>query len=153
VPVTMQEVRAALEPEEPDYTQAAQMGSEAIPHLEELVGETDALLASKATYLASLIEDQRSSRVLKRAAESERPEVRVAAASGAGNLSEQEASDVLVPLLEDRDVGVRKTALKAVPDRASSELRDAVDSLTDTDSSLGIRELSGQVADRLRPDE
>jgi hypothetical protein len=56
-------------------------------------------------------------------------------------------------LLEDRDVGVRKTALKAVPDRASSELRDAVDSLTDTDSSLGIRELSGQVADRLRPDE
>ena len=148
----MQQVRAALEPEEPDYTQAARMGSEALPHLEDLVGETDAMLASKATYLASLIEDQRSSRVIRKAAESDRPEVRVAAASGASNLSEQNASDVLIPLLKDRDIGVRKSALKAVPDEASSELRDAVDSLTDADASPGIRKLSSRVADRVRPD-
>lgn len=148
----MQQVRAALEPEEPDYAQAARMGSEAMPHLEEIVGETDALLASKATYLASLIEDRRSTQVVRRAAESDRPEVRVAAASGASNLSEQNASDILIPLLKDRDIGVRKTALKAVPDKAPSELRAAVDSLTDADSSPGIRELSSRVADRMRSD-
>ena len=81
--VTMVQVRAALDPEEPDYEQAAQLGPEAIPHLEELVGETDALLASKAAYTASLIEDPRSADILRKAAASDRAEVRAAAAGGA----------------------------------------------------------------------
>jgi hypothetical protein len=149
MPVTIEQVRAALDPEEPDYEQAAQLGPEALPHLEELVGETDALLASKATYLASLIEDPHSKDILRRAAASDRAEVRAAAAGGASNLSADEASDVLEPLLNDRDVGVRKVALKSVPEEASSELRATVQSLSETDSSLAIRELSSRVADRL----
>jgi hypothetical protein len=36
MPVTMEQVRAFLDPEEPDYQQAAQLGPEALPHLEEL---------------------------------------------------------------------------------------------------------------------
>ncbi|MDP9372193.1 MAG: hypothetical protein M3Q65_07005 [Chloroflexota bacterium] len=151
MPVTMEQVRAVLTPEEPDYAQAAGLGPDALPHLEELVGEPDALLASKAAYLASLIPDPRSANVLRKAAGSSRPEVRVAAASGARNLNRDAASGVLLPLLGDRDIGVRKTALKGVPDEATPELRTAVESLADGDSSPGIRALSDQVRSRLRP--
>jgi HEAT repeat protein len=147
--VTMVQVRAALDPEEPDYEQAAQLGPEAIPHLEELVGETDALLASKAAYTASLIEDPRSADILRKAAASDRAEVRSAAAGGASNLSPSAASDVLQPLLTDRDVSVRKVALKSVPEEAPSGLQATIQSLSEADSNPAIRELSSQVADRL----
>ena len=147
--VTMEQVRAALDPEEPDYQQASQLGPEALPHLEELVGETDALLASKATYMASLIEDPHSADILRRASASDRAEVRSAAAGGASNLPPDAASEVLEPLLNDRDVSVRKVALKSVPEEAPSELRETVASLSEADSNPAIRELSSRVADRL----
>ena len=150
MPVTMEQVRAVLDSEEPNYEQAAQLGPEALPHLEELVGETDSLLASKAAYLASLIEDPHSKDILSRAAASDRAEVRAAAAGGASNLSPDAASDVLEPLLKDRDVGVRKTALKAVPEEAPPRIQDRVKSLSEADSNPAIRELSSRVADRLR---
>ncbi len=152
MPVTMEQVRAALTPEEPDYEQAAQLGPEALPHLEGLVGETDALLASKATYLVSLIEDPHSANILRRAAASDRAQVRAAAAGGASNLSPSAASDVLEPLLNDRDVSVRKVALKSVPEEASSGLQATVQSLSEADSNPAIRKLSSRVADRLRRD-
>lgn len=152
MPVTIEQVRAALDPEEPDYEQAAQLGPEALPHLEDLVGETDALLASKAAYLASLIEDPHSAHILRRAAASDRVEVRAAAAGGASNLSPSAASVVLEPLLNDRDVSVRKVALKSVPEEAPSGLQATVQSLSEADSNPAIRQLSRRVADRLRRD-
>jgi HEAT repeat protein len=149
MPVTMEQVRAFLDPEEPDYEQAEQLGPEALPHLEELVGETDALLASKAVYTASLIEHSHSADILRKAAASDRAEVRSAAAGGASNLSPSAASDVLEPLLNDRDVSVRKVALKSVPEEAPSGLQATIQSLSEADSNPAIRELSSQVADRL----
>jgi HEAT repeat protein len=148
--VTMEQVRAALDPEEPDYQQAAQLGPEALPHLEELVGETDALLASKAAYMASLIEDPHSADILRRAAASDRAEVRAAAAGGASNLSPSAAGDVLEPLLNDQDVSVRKVALKSVPEEVPSGLEATVQSLSEADSNPAIRELSSRVVGRLR---
>ena len=106
-------------------------------------------MASKATYMASLIEDPHSAEILRRAAGSDRAEVRVAAAGGASNLSPSAASDVLQPLLTDRDVGVRKVALKSVPEEAPSGLPATVQSLSEADSNEAIRELSNRVADRL----
>ena len=79
--------------------------------------------------MASLIEDPHSAEILRRAAGSDRAEVRVAAAGGASNLSPSAASDVLQPLLTDRDVSVRKVALKSVPEEAPSGLRATVQSL------------------------
>jgi HEAT repeat protein len=149
MPVSMEQVHAFLDPEEPDYQQAAQLGTEALPHLEELVEETDALLASKAAYMASLIEDPHSAEILRRAAASDRAEVRAAAAGGASNLSPSAASNVLQPLLTDRVVSVRKVALKSVPEEAPSGLRATVQSLSEADSNPAIRQLSSQVADRL----
>ncbi|MGH3117327.1 MAG: HEAT repeat domain-containing protein [Gaiellales bacterium] len=108
--VTMKEVREALDPEEPNYQQAAALGPEALPHVEALVSSGDPMLASKATYLASLIEDARAAEVVKKAARSTDPVVRVAAAAAASNLGSAGASDVLHELASDPDPGVRKVA-------------------------------------------
>ena len=60
MPVTMQQVRLILDSEEPDYGLGAQLGAEALPHLETLVRSGNPMLASKAVYLASLIPEPRS---------------------------------------------------------------------------------------------
>ena len=68
-----------MDPDEPDYAAAARLGEEAVPHLERLVRGDDAMLASKATYAASLIEG--GADTVETAADSEDPVVRVAAAA------------------------------------------------------------------------
>ena len=104
----MQQVLDALSPDELDYNRAAKLGPVALPYLEHLVKTADPLLASKATYLSSLIADERSVTVLKIAAQSDYAEVRVAAAAGASNLPEPAANEVLSLLKNDDDIGVRK---------------------------------------------
>ena len=65
--VTMKDVRAVLEPDEPDYKEGAKAwAAAALPHLDALVGGGDTMLASKATYLASLIKEPKPPRSLKR---------------------------------------------------------------------------------------
>ena len=74
--VNMKQVRAALEPEEPNYDKAAKLGADALPHLGRLVRGDDAMLASKAAYLAGLIDSDKSPAVLEQAAASDVPAVR-----------------------------------------------------------------------------
>jgi hypothetical protein len=111
--VTMAQVRALLDVDEPDYLEAAALGPDAIPHLKTLVREADAMLASKAAYLAGLIATDAALDVVKAAAESSEPVVRVAAAAAVRNLSPAAGTRVLNPLLTDPDPGVRKAASKA----------------------------------------
>jgi HEAT repeat protein len=151
MPVTMEEVRAALDPEEPDYVRAAQLGPDALPHLEVLAQSSDPLLASKAVYLASLIPDNRAVMILKEATQSNEPQVRIAAATGASNLVSPEGGEVLLSLLDDQDVGVRKVALNSVPINASPRLHRKIEDLATTDSEAAIRTLSNEVLNRLPP--
>src|SRR5262245_51714625 len=108
--VTMQTVRRALEPEEPDYSKAATLGPEALPHLEVLVTSGEPMLASKATYLASLIKHERAGQVIETAARSDDPTIRVAAAAAAANLASSKAQELMQELAADPDAGVRKVA-------------------------------------------
>jgi hypothetical protein len=120
--VTMKQVRATLDPEEPDYDQVAKLGSGALPHLEALVNSGDTMLASKAAYAAGLIKSPKSAEVVDMAAQSDDPAVRVAAAAAASNLPAKGASAVLSSLIGDPDPGVRKVARQAVPHNAPAEL-------------------------------
>lgn len=147
--VTMEQVRAVLDSEEPNYVEGAQLGLDALPHLESLVTGADTMLASKATYLASLIRGEQSVRILQEAARSESLVVRVAAAGAVRNLDESVASDILFSLVDDQNVGVRKVALESVPANVTSSLRDKIQGLTQTESNVEIRNLSGEVLDRL----
>jgi hypothetical protein len=129
--VTMNDIRGALDPEEPDYQEAAKLGPDALPHLEVLVSSGDAMLASKATYLASLIKDAKSADIVRTAAHSTDPVVRVAAASAAANMPASGSSDILVDLVGDPDPGVRKVARGAVPDKPTDRLSRRLEELGD----------------------
>lgn len=147
--VTMQDVRSVLDPEEPDYEFAALLGPEALPHLETLVRANDPMLASKAAYLAGLLNDERSADVVNRAGQSDNATVRVAAAAAARHLSGSGASDVLISLLADADPGVRTVALKSVPDTATGDLRAAIEDIRTSEADAAVRDLSTEVLRRL----
>jgi HEAT repeat protein len=154
--VTMKQVRAALDPEEPDYAAAARLGPGALPHLQALVRGDDPMLASKAVYLASLIQDERTPAVVEVAAQHADPVVRVAAASAAQNLGGAAAREVLVELVADPDPGVRKVARAAVPEQPSDALAQRLQEMPDETSDVSEQPRAAQgplQLDQLMPGE
>lgn len=155
--ITFEQVRSALMPEEPDYPAAAKLGSQALPHLKSLVEGGEPMLASKAAYLASLIDDDAAVDVLRAAAASSEPTVRVAAAAGTANLSAGRVEEVQVALATDEDPGVRAMTAKAQgvePPTEGSHTPGATDEAVEQTSagepsSAGVRmpgETAGSVA-------
>ena len=55
MPVTMQQVLAVIDKDEPNYEAFQQMGPEALPHLQMIIEANDGLKAAKAAYAASVI--------------------------------------------------------------------------------------------------
>lgn len=137
MPVTMEEVRAVLDPEEPDYAAAALLGPEALPHLRALVESGDAMLASKAAYAAGMIDGDEAVEVLREAAQSDEPTVRVAAAASVANLGADTSAELLEGLVADDDPGVRKVARAAVPEDAPASLRARLEELPEEPSAGG----------------
>jgi HEAT repeat protein len=150
MPVTMEQVRAALGPDEPDYVGASRLGPEALPYLSQLILSGDPELAPKAASLAGRIAAEGSAEVLQTAARSENPVVRVAAAAAARNLSTEEASAVLFGLVGDENRGVRQFALQSVGADATDSLRARVAEISESDPVPHIREVASTVLDGLR---
>jgi HEAT repeat protein len=146
--VTSEQVRAALDPEEPDYEAAAGLGPDALPHLQRFVEGPDPNLASKAAYLAGRIGDPKAGPILEQAATSDDPAIRAAAAGGVGHLPDEQAEAVVLTLVDDDDPGVRKTALKAVPASPSEDLAAKVEVLREHEPEPAVREVAAEVADR-----
>jgi HEAT repeat protein len=148
--VTIADVRAQLDREEPKYEEAARLGPEALPYLEELVKGPDVMLASKAAYLASLIKGDRSLHILEVAASHPDPIVRVAVASGLRNLTEHDAGVVLDKLTSDHDQGVRKVAVKSVSGFRSPAMIAKVQRVAEKDPELFIREIASTSIVRMK---
>ena len=98
---------------EPDYEDAARLGPDALPHLEQLADGADVLMAAKAISLASLIGTARATQVLLKASRHPSPAIRVQAAFGVGHLDPDAAERLLPTLLDDADPGVRRTSLRS----------------------------------------
>jgi HEAT repeat protein len=138
---SLEQVRQRLNVYEPDYAiLARELGPDAAPHLRTLVTDEDEGIASKAAYLASLLPDQIE--IVALAARSSSPVVRVAAAAGAANLSGADVAEPLAGLLDDADVGVRKTALRSATRLQPTELRENVQQMEQADPEDAIRELA-----------
>ena len=150
MPVTMEDVRAALDPEEPDYAEAQKLGPEAVPHLKELVQGPDLGLASKAAYLASLIESEGSLEVLTIAATSAEPVLRAAAASAIRNLPERDAERVMDLVMEDKDAGVRKVTLRSAAQLRSPRLAAKIRKLAEHDPESSIRALATEIEEEMK---
>ena len=144
MPVTMEQVLAQLDKEEPDYEFAAQLGPEVLPHLIHLVQGNDLGRASKATCLASFIDAEQSATVLNIAAHSPHPALRTAAAVSLSNLKEI-SPDLVTDLLNDENVGVRKWTLKALEIHRPTEVKAKVQEIAKSDPDMMLRQLAGQI--------
>ena len=144
--VTIQDVLDRIDLDETDYpAAAAELGPEALPLLEELAGGGDPMLASKAVYLASVISDPGSARILERAAQHPDARLRVAAAAGLRNLPEHDAAPQVDGLLQDSDLGVRKVALKSAAAFDSPAMTARVQRLAEQDPEPAMRDLAKRV--------
>ena len=140
--LSVEQVRRRLDVDEPDYRLLArELGPDAAPHLRTLVADDDEAVASKAAYLAGLLPD--SAGTLALAARSSNPVVRVAAAAGAANLSEQEVVEPLHALLDDPDPGVRKTALRSAGQAQAARLRERIERMARADPDPAMRRRAG----------
>jgi len=148
--VTMNDVLAYLEPDEPNYAQAAKLGPDALPYLKEIIDKPDVMLASKAAYLVSLIKSDKSISILEHAARNKEPIVRIAVASGIRNISERDANILLDEFIEDKDVGVRKVTLKSVAKFKSDLIASKVQKLQESDPESSIRELASNVIEKMK---
>jgi HEAT repeat protein len=144
--VTMKQVLALLDVDEPVYAEAAELGAGALVHVEALIEGPDPMLASKAAFLAGMIRSDKAVSVLKKALRYPDPRVRIAVAATAANLPKAAANAMLLDLVGDKDVGVRKTAVKAVKD-ADAKLKARLKALSTGDPDHTVRTISG---DRLR---
>jgi HEAT repeat protein len=143
--VSMEDVVRQLSPDEADLRQAAAaLGREALPFLETLVRGPDTMLAAKAVHVAAWLQDPRSVSVLELAAASQHKMVRVAAATAAARLAQDQASSVFVSLLADEDAECRRIAIESIQPGAIPRVRVQLEMLALTDPYPFIRELAAR---------
>ena len=148
--VTMADVRAILDPEEPDYAKGARLGPEAIPHLVKLAKGKDAMLAAKATSLAGMIGHDDALKVLTAAVRTKDPMVRAAAAGALEQHEGPKAERLLAQLVNDNEPSVRKIALRSVTLTGTEELRTALTTVEQEDGHKPLRD-AAKAALKRRP--
>ena len=149
--VTMQQVLAEIDREEPNYPAIAKLGPEALPHLKMIIAANDPLKAAKAAYAASLIGGADAIELLRVAAEHHDPQVRIAVAHGLQNLSEAAPSELVMKSLNDPDAGVRKLALKTTAMLKRSEFSQRVAEIEKSDPAEHLRSAATATARQLAP--
>ena len=148
--VTMEQVLSYLEPEEPNYAEAAKLSPNALPFLKEIIDKSDVMLGSKAAYLASLIKSDDSVSILEHAAQNKDPIIRIAVASGIRNLSEKDAGILLDKFIQDKDNGVRQVTLKSVAKFKSDQIKSKVQKFIESDPESSIRKLASSVKESMK---
>jgi hypothetical protein len=114
MPISLSELKARLDVDEPDYPALAEMADGAIQHVRKLAASPDVSLASKAVSLAGIMGDAGSVGIVDSASKSRQVLVRIAAAHAASLLPDSpQAARVVSKLLDDKDVGVIKFATRA----------------------------------------
>jgi HEAT repeat protein len=148
--LTMDDVRSAVEPDEPDYpTAAARLGVAALPLLSELIQGDDPALASKAASLVGNIDGADSLEVLWTAARSPHAVVRIASAASVAELRELPVTNLLVALLDDEDPYVRKVALDSAALTHAVGAASKVRVLAKQDPEEFVRDVAEQTLSRL----
>ena len=122
--VDMEQVRAALEPEEPDYPRVGAQGLR-----EKIITGDQIGLVAKAAYLAGVIGTDKCLPAMQKAAASGQAAIRIAAAAAARHLPDEYRDSLVLQLVDDGDAGVQKVALNSAPAAMSDALKARVDSL------------------------
>lgn len=145
--MTREDLRIALSREELDYPAlAAALSAAEIPLVREFAMGDDAMLATKAVYLASLIDADAAVDIVDVAARSPTEVVRIAAASALVNLPETRRSEIALGLLDDPSLDIKKLTLIAV-ERPTPALQAKIRALA---TRTGVERLRELAEERLR---
>ena len=149
MPVTMQQVLAEIDKDEPNYTTIAELGPDALPHLQMIADTNDPLRASKAAYGASLIGGPGAIDILKKAGDHSDAQVRVAVAHALRNLATTAPSELVMKSLGDQDAGVRKLALGTAGLLKRAEFNQRISAIAQNDPDEHIRKRAQTTARQL----
>jgi HEAT repeat protein len=139
---TLEQLRHQLGAIEPDDSTYAGIGPSEIPLLEQLLQDNAAWLASRAVFALSRLSDSRAVTLLSKAAADPRQEVRVAVAASVSNLKPNDANDILLKLLTDPELGVRKFAVQSVSGTHNRAVHAKLRDLETQDPAPWIREIA-----------
>jgi len=114
MPMTLKQLKDKLSAIEPTDRVYSGISPSEIPVLKRLLQDKKPWVASRAVFALSRISDPKAIAILSKAAVDSRPEVRVAVAASARNLKAKDASKILLKLLADPELGVRKFAVQSV---------------------------------------
>jgi HEAT repeat protein len=140
--MTKTQLRNQLSSIEPNEKTFAGIDLTDIPLLEELLHDEEAWMASRAVFALSKLTDNQAITVLSKAATDPRPEVRVSIAAITQNLQPKDANPLLINLLTDSDIGVRKFAIQAVSQKHDVTIHSKLNELESEDPAQMIRELA-----------
>jgi len=147
MPKTLEELRNQLSAIEPDIDMFDGIGPSEIPLLEQLLQDEEAWMASRAIFALSRIPDPKALAILSHEVSDPRPEVKVALAASVKNLKSSDANDILLKLLNDTNIGVRKFAIQAVSPNHNVSVREMLKNLEMQDPIPPIRD---SAKDKLR---
>ena len=150
MPKTLEQLRDQLSAIEADDSIYDGIGPSEIPQLEQLLQDNEAWMASRAVFALSRLSDIRAATLLSRATADPRPEVRVAAAASVTNLKPNDANDILLTLLTDPDLGVRKFAVQSVAGTHNRAVHAKLRDLETQDPAPWIREIAKSKLRELR---
>ena len=155
MPISFEQVREQLTPMEPNYSVAARLGNEALPHLERIATGKDLVIAPRAVYLAALIGGADAAPILLKAASSSSSALRIQAAANVKNLPNKTATEILLKALSDADPGVRKYALKSVKTLYTKiilpeSIHEKVIAISNSDDSQLLKESSIKILERTK---
>lgn len=141
------ELRAALDRDELDYPAlAAEAGPGSMDDLEALVAEDEPRIASKAAYLASLVDPDASDSVVGLAARSRHDVVRASAAAALAVMSQDRATPIAETLLADADTGIRARAVKSLGESRDS-YTESLRTVAEEDDDPDVRRLAADLVD------
>lgn len=146
--ISTTQLRRLLGSDEPSYALLARLGAKILPQLAQLVADKNEYVAANAASLAGMIDHDQAIAVLERGVRSPSPEVRTAAAGALRHVKRPKASGLIATLLNDRDKGVRKFAIKAAATRQNPALIARVRILGERDPVVSNRALAKSVIGR-----
>lgn len=142
--MTEQELRQALDNEEPQYPElAAQLKASDVPKLRAIAEGSDVGRATKAVYLASLLDIGDADEIVVKAARSPTELVRIASATGLKNLPAKARDRAADLLIDEANPAISKMVLHAV-DANSPVLGPKIRALKERTQFREVRDLAGR---------
>ena len=142
MPMTLEQLTNQLSAVESTEGIYEGIGLSEIPLLEQLLQHQEPWMAARAVFALSRVSGDEAITILTRSVNDPRHEVRVSVAASLGNLTPSDANSILLALLEDGNLGVRKFAIRAVSGAHNDAVHAKLKDIEVQDAAPFIRDLA-----------